>query len=211
MLPSQKTLTLPLFAAVIAFIFTACNDSTTGVTDAPSQIESHTVENIGTGSYRAADTAYYNLRKNKLVEKADSTTDKWDIALSRTTIYINNGISGPGEGGAIVLDQSFDATEIAPSKGYNSDTKESMAIPTGSGNGWYNYNPSNHLITPIEDKTIVLKTADGEHYAKLKIISYNKDNPDLSSDEFKNNPEKYPSGYYTFEYVIQLNGTREFK
>jgi hypothetical protein len=212
MLPiTKKSLSLPLIAAAFTLLFTACDDSTTGPDGGgeESQIETHTVADISTGERGNAKIAYYSLRENSLVQ--DSASTDWDIAFSRTTIYTNSEASGPGEAGAIVLDQSFDGTTQAPSTGFAVDTSAtSLAIPTGSSNGWYNYNRSTHLITPIEDKTTVLRTADGGHYAKLKILSYYKGNPDLSSDEFANNAEDYPSGHYTFEYSIQLNGTRAF-
>ena len=206
----KKSYSLPLLAVAFALLFTACDDSSTGPNggEESSKVETHTVENISTGSRGAAQIAYFSLCENTLVQ--DSASTEWDVAFSRTTIYTNSEASGPGNSGAIVLDQSFDATTVAPSEGYNVDTQAGLAIPTGSDNGWYNYNSSTHLITPIEGKTIVVRTADGEHYAKLKIISYYKDNPDLSSDEFANNPDNYPSGYYTFEYAIQQNGSREF-
>lgn len=212
MLPlTKKYVSLPLLAAVFALLFTACDDSSTGPDNGgeESQIETHTVADISTGERGNAIIAYYSLRENNLVQ--DSASTDWDIAFSRTTIYTNSEASGPGEGGAVVLDQSFDATTTAPSTGYAVDTTATaLAIPTGSGSGWYNYNTSTHIITPIENKTIVIRTADGGHYAKLRILSYYKGNPDLSSEEFANNPDDYPSGHYTFEYAIQLNGTREF-
>ena len=207
----KKSYSLPLLAAALTLLFTACDDSSTGPNggEETSQIETHTVKNISTGQRGAPQIAYYSLRGNALVE--DSASTEWDVAFSRTTIYTNSQASGPGNGGAIVLDKSFDATTIAPSKGYKVDTDSGLAIPAGSDNGWYNYNSSTHLITPIEGKTIVIRTADGEYYAKLNILSYYKDNPDLSSDEFANNPDDYPSGYYTFEYAIQLNDSRKFQ
>lgn len=212
MLPTTKKLhLLTIMAAAFAFTFTACSDDTTGPNGGEeSQLETHSVPDISTGKRGNSQIAYYSLRENTLVQ--DSASTEWDVAFSRTTIYTNSGSSGPGDGGAIVLDQSFEATTMAPSEGYAIDTSSTnLAIPTGSDNGWYHYNPSTHIITPIEGKTIVIRTADGEQYAKINILSYYKGNPNLSSDEFNNNPDDYPSGYYTFEYAIQLNGSRELQ
>lgn len=215
MLPTiKKPLSLTLIAAALAFTLTACSDdSNTGPDPNESQLETHTVEDLNTGyGGRTApnDTVYYSLRENNIVDKSDSVSTQWDVAFSSTSIYTNSGNSGPGNGGAIVLDQSFDATVTAPPEGYAIDTTAtSLAIPRGSDNGWYHYNESTHIVTPIEGKTIVIRTSDGEHYAKMKIISWYKGNPDVSSDEFNNNPDDYPSGFYTFEYAIQLNESRE--
>ncbi|GAA5522077.1 HmuY family protein [Aliifodinibius salicampi] len=211
MLPTTKKLySLTLIAATLAFVFTACSNDTTGSNGEESQLETHTVTDISTGERGNPQIAYYSLRENTLVQ--DSASTEWDIAFSRTTIYTNSGSSGPGDGGAIVLDQSFEATAMAPSEGYVIDTSSTnLAIPTGSDNGWYHYNPSTHIVTPIEGKTIVIRTAGGTQYAKINILSYYKGNPDLSGDEFNNNPDNYPSGHYTFEYAIQLHGSRELQ
>ncbi len=210
MTPLRNTLQLlSLPAVLLLFLSTACNDSSTGPgneEEDESQIESYIVEDIP-----ASDAiTYYSLRDNSIVEASDSASTEWDIAFSTTTIYTNSEASGPGDGGALVLDVSFDDVTIAPSDGYSTDTDTLLAIPTGSGNGWYNYNRTTHIVTPIENKTLVIKTGDGANYAKLQVLSYYKGNPDLSGEEFSNNPDNYPSGYYTFEYVIQLNGSREF-
>lgn len=200
---------LMLPAVLLLFFFTACDDSSTGPgnEEEGSQIESYTVEDIP-----ATDAiTYYSLRENSMVEESDSASAEWDVAFSTTTIYTNSGSSGPGNGGAIVLDQAFGSTTVAPSTGYGIDTTATNpAIPIGSGNGWYNYNRTTHIVTPIENTTLIIKTGDGDHYAKLRVLSYYKGNPDLSGDEFSNNPDEYPSGHYTFEYTIQLNGSREF-
>lgn len=199
-----QTLSLP---AVLLFLFTACDDSSTGPDNEEevSQVESYIVEDIP-----AADViTYYSLRENNTIVE-DSASTEWDVAFSSTTIYTNSGLSGPGDGGALILDIPFNDVTIAPSGGYNVDTDTLFAIPAGSGNGWYNYNPATHIVTPIENTTLVIKTGDGAFYAKLQVLSYYKNNPDISSDEFSNNPDEYPSRHYTFEYTIQLNGSREF-
>lgn len=214
MLPiTKKPFSLTIIAVALAFAFTACSDDTTGTNgEEESQIETHMVEDIPADTAYTGDITYYSLRENSLVEESDSASTDWDIAFSGTTIYTNNEASGPGDAGAIVLDQAFEATTIAPSNGYAVDTTATnLAIPTGSDNGWYNYNTTTHIVTPLPDKTIIIQTADGQHYAKLSVISYYKGDPDLSGDEFNNNPDEYPSRHYTFEYAIQLNGSRELQ
>ena len=59
------------------------------------------------------------------------------------------------------------------------------------------------IITPIAGVTLVIRTADGK-YAKMQIISYYKDAPQLID----------PNGQtrmYTFRYVYQPNGTKKFQ
>lgn len=214
---TSKAFALLLFALSLGFLFSSCSDDSTGPGETESQLEVHTVEDLpadtaGNPGSGPQNFTFYSLRDNSIVADEDSASIQWDLAFSGTTILTNSGVSGPGEGGAVVLDQSLEATTTAPAEGLSVDTDSLLAIPTGSDNGWYNYSLNDHTVRPISGKTIVVRTADGGHYAKLRIISYYKGNPDTSSDEFINNPDDRPADrYYTFEYAIQLNGTRELK
>ncbi|MBN2733102.1 MAG: HmuY family protein [Balneolaceae bacterium] len=207
-------LILPLIAASVILFVSACSDSSTGPGEVESQLEVRTAADIPANPDAErgdpADYTFYDLQNGEIVADTDSATSTWDIAFSSTTILTNSGTSGPGEGGAIILDVPFEEVTLAPSEGYNTDRESALAIPTGDENGWYNYtstdqNP-NHAILPIENKTIVIRTGDGEHYAKVRILSYYKGNPEITSDmQFPPQDDRY----YTFEYAIQLNGTRE--
>lgn len=144
--------------------------------------------NANTKSY-----IYFSLVTGKEVPAADAKTKNWDIAFSKTTIATNSGTSGPGEGGAIVLEKPFDQVNEAPQNGYKTDGDAGFAIPGGSGNSWYKYDMGVHAILPIPGRTLLVKTADGQ-LAKLEIISY-----------YKGAPEDVPtedSSYYTFRYSI---------
>jgi hypothetical protein len=136
---------------------------------------------------------YFSFATGKEVPASESKTSKWDIAFSKTTIAVNGGTSGPGAGGAIVLEKPFANITEAPKEGYKSDSDAGFAIPGGSGNSWYKYDMGVHAILPILGRTILLKTADGK-FAKLEIISYYKGAPeDVPTEE---------SSYYTFRYVL---------
>jgi hypothetical protein len=152
------------------------------------------------------------------VRNRDSASTAWDLGFSGTTIIINSGMSGPGSVEAQLLTETFADVTVAPTDRYVADGKNTCpavqtpvgevpgtpyAICSGSDNGWYNYNPQTNLISPIPGRTIVLKTVDG-HYAKLRILSYYQGNP--------NPPDpSAPSRYYTFEYVLQPDGSRNFE
>lgn len=201
---NKRSLLLPFVAIIGLLLFSSCDDNGSGPEEPEPEIEVNTVENINAnGQY-----AYFSLRTGEVVDAADSASTNWDVAFNGTSILTNSGVSGPGSGGAIVLDVAFEGVSMAPSDGYAIDSEETLAIPTGSNNGWYNYtgqtgNPP-HKIIPLPDKTIVVKTADGSHYAKVQILSYYRDSPDLTSEEYQNNSDAYPSRHYTFEYAIQL-------
>lgn len=151
----------------------------------------------------ANEYTFYSLREDRMVPRSDSASTEWDIALKATTILTNSGTSGPGNGGAQVLETLFEDVTEAPASGYATDAADAHAIPTGSGNGWYNYNPQTNLITPIPGRVIVVRCADGT-YAKLRILSYYEGAPETpTSDD--------ASRYYTFEYVHQPDGSRRFE
>lgn len=147
--------------------------------------------NANTKSY-----VYFSLATGKEVPAGDAKTKNWDIAFSKTTIATNSGTSGPGEGGALVLEKPFDQVTEAAKDGYKTDSDAGFAIPGGSGNSWYKYDMSVHAILPIPGRTILLKTADGK-IVKLEIISYYKGAPeDVPTEE---------SSYYTFRYAVADN------
>lgn len=171
----------------------------------------------------------YDLDANQIVlsslvtdsaqRRADSTGTAWDIGFRGTTIIFNGGESGPGEASAQILAQLFDEVVEAPAGGYTTDGENTacpqvqtpagpvpgskLAICTGSGNGWYNYNPDQLLISPIPGRTIVMKTATG-NYASLRILGYYQGNPNPPD------PNK-PSRYYTFEFIVQPDGSRDLR
>ena len=147
---------------------------------------------------------FFNFETGKEVALADSNTNKWDIAFRGTTVLLNGGTSGPSTvTGQIVTSTTFNTLAIAPTSGYNADAA-TKAIPTGSGNGWYNYNSiangPPHSITPIANRAIAIKLANGK-YVKLEILNYYQgaplDVPVTSSSEYTG-----VGKYYTFRYLV---------
>ncbi|NQZ44804.1 MAG: IPT/TIG domain-containing protein [Flavobacteriaceae bacterium] len=135
----------------------------------------------------------------------DSTTE-WDIAFRGTTIAINGGaVTGTadepernGNGGASIATGTFADVVSAVGLDFTEDADGAFAIPTGSDNGWYNYNPATFTISPIPGRILVIRTHDG-HYAKVEVLSYYRDapaQPDAFVDE---------SRVYTFNYVYNPN------
>jgi HmuY protein len=150
--------------------------------------------------------AFFSLERNEAVAVSDSATNKWDIAIRSTTILTNGGTSGPALGGAFVQRAvSFDTyATISKDSTFRTDlnTTPAYAIPTGSGNGWYNYNATTNIISPIPGNIIIVRTATGK-FAKLEILSYYKDAPTTPT------PTDV-SRYYTFRFIYQPNGTKSF-
>ena len=146
---------------------------------------------------------YFSLERNELVE---SQGGNWDIGFKGTTIIVNSGISGPGNARGTVISGVFDEINAIPSTAtFIADGTDGMAIPTGSGNGWYNYNFTTHIVSPIPGRVLLFKTNAG-NYAKVEILSYYENNPPMSEVSGL----ATPSPFYTFRYVLQPNGTKDF-
>jgi len=187
----------------------ACKSDTVVEPEAPAAgpLPVRTVKNL------AADTAgttnkftYFRFSDSTIVTGADTASNKWDIAFKSTTIIINGGAVRFGSGGAIVQRTSnFDTVSIAPESGWGVDTTNTnLAIRTGSGNGWYSYDFTANMVTPILGTVLHIRTGDGK-YAKVEIISYYKDGVPVP------NPNPTNFRWYNFRYVYQPNGSRSIK
>jgi hypothetical protein len=168
---------------------------------------SETVNDLAANASDAPSGGHYTFFsfKDGLVNASDSASNAWDIAFRSTSIIVNGGTSGPGTATAAISEGIFsEFSEVPTGLNMAFDSESGLAIPTGSGNGWYSYNPSNHEISPIAGKVIFVKGADG-NYSKVEILSY-----------YKGAPESYVPGssigrYYTFRYVYQPDGTTDFQ
>ncbi len=154
----------------------------------------------GRGAPASGDFVKFNFTTG---EVTDSESD-WDIAFRATTIIINGGngtglTDAPernGEGGAYIDDNVFENVSEVNVNSFKTDNEtDGLAITKGSGNGWYTYNSQTHIISPIINKNLIIKTHNGK-YAKVKILNYYKDMEDTDYTK---------SSYYTFEYVYQPN------
>lgn len=144
---------------------------------------------------------YFAFATGSVVDVEDAaTSDAWDIGFQRTQVKLNGGVSGPGEGSVVMLTETtFEAVTTAPTDGYRADTADTLAIVPQSEKGWYLYTgPPTHWILPLEDRVFVVKAADGT-FAKLRFIGY-----------YKDNENKQDSGFVTFEYVHQPDGSPNF-
>lgn len=197
-----------ILAVVIAFSSCTSDDSSGNVV-----LETKVAKNIyapqagGQGQPVSGEFTKFSFSENAIV-----TNNNWDIAFRGSTIIVNGGTAigiadeptRTGVGAVSSVTNTLAGITLFPAANtFLQDGTATYAIPTGSNNGWYNYNATNHLIVPIAGKIFVVKTHDGK-YAKFEILSYYKDapaTPDAMSD---------PSGYYTFNFVYQPNSTTTF-
>jgi hypothetical protein len=159
----------------------------------------------GSGRY-----TLFSFETNKVVPSADSATSKWDIGLRGTTLIINGGNSGPGQGGAFVHTGLFDDMKTVPADStFRTDNAPSAyAIPLGSNRGWYVYNAPANLVTAIPGRVLVIRTGSGK-YAKMEILNYYKGGvtPAVTASE---DDKLRKQRFYTFRYLYQPNGTKVF-
>lgn len=217
-------MSIRFFAALLALLFLlpACDSTDNGSGEA---LDVQTAEDIVADPVVSRDPAtgatitsgrftFYSLRENRVVlnydntNRADSASTKWDIAFRGTTILINGGTSGPGQGGAVVVEDVFEDVLEAPATinvdGANTACTTRYAICTGSGNGWYTYNPATNIVAPTPGRTLVIRNADGT-FAKVRILSYYEGNPATID------PNTDADRHYTFEYIYQPDGSRSFE
>lgn len=201
-----------LVAAALVLTLGACDDDSNPVgpdEEDDQPLEVLTVEDLPADPDDTGEYTYFSLRDGEIVLRYDETerdaaeSTDWDIAFQGTTVIVNGGVSGPGEGAAYVAEAAFDEVAEVDLDRLQVDSEEGLAIPTGSENGWYIYNAEGqHFIRPLPGRTIVVRTADGEGYAKIRILSYYRGNPELPADR-----DEHPGRYYTFDYVIQTDGS----
>jgi len=160
--------------------------------------------------FGAGKFTFYSLEKNAIVANTDSASTKWDLAFNGTKILTNSGNSGSGLGGAFIQIGLFDELKtISSDSVFKTDNgPSSYAVTFGSGRGWYTYDPIKNLVTPLAGRVLVVRTASGK-YAKVEIIAYYKGGATLAAtapDAEKITKQRY----YTFRYLFQPNGTKNF-
>ncbi|WP_288370571.1 HmuY family protein [uncultured Algoriphagus sp.] len=199
----MKTIPKLLFTAVISGFLFSCdsNDDPTPIV----QLEATLVEDLAAPNDVIDRTTgevteerpfqFFSLEQNALV----SENEDWDLAFKGTTIRVNNS---KNVSAAVVNGIFEEITEVPANATFATDTETSFAIPTGSGSGWYNYNPATFTVTPIPGRVILVQTTAG-NYSKIEILSYYKGNP--PADQI--NPMTTPSAHYTFRYVLRPDGT----
>ncbi|QDH80230.1 hypothetical protein FKX85_14745 [Echinicola soli] len=186
-------------------VFSACTNGGDTEPKVKEELNAVLVEDLyAPGAHSGGqDTIYYSFESN---EKIASQEGDWDIGFFGAKIFVNGGNSGDGKAEVALLKETiFDDLNAVPENAeFKVDTKEEgLAIPAQSGAGWYNYDSSTHFVTPIAGRVILVKTNAG-NYVKMEILSFFKGNPPADEYELK---DMYN---YTFRYVLQPNGTKNF-
>ncbi len=213
-----KNLMSALMVVVMGSVVSSCDK-----TNDPVPVISNTFSNLDAdaGTSRGAQGqalgttghfTFFSFKTGDVVSLADSSSTNWDLGFRGTTIILNSATSGPGTAKVQMVSGIFDELAEAPMDGYLSDNDPSpidpspntlLAIPTGSGKGWYTYDAANFVIKPTAGKILIIKTSEGR-YVKMEILSYYKNAP--ATPNFMTDIDRY----YTFRYVYQPNDTRSF-
>lgn len=192
---------------IAAVLINSCsNNNSTPTGNNTTTLDIKTVTDLYADTNSTKTPTYFSFRTGTIAPASDSSTSNWDIGFYQTTVFVNCGVRGPGHGGALVLKSTdFKTLKEAPATGYKTeDSYTALAIPKGSPDGWYTYDPDRHLILPTAGVVLIIKTADGK-YVKLRMMNYYKGNPPL-----QDLTEASPARYYNFEYVFQPDGSRNF-
>jgi hypothetical protein len=135
---------------------------------------------------------YFDLDASARVEVDDvaSSTD-WDLAFRRSNVKVNGGYSGPDDVAVAVLPEvAFDGLDQAPVALFESDAPSSDEVDpdrpsfidddgtdfvfgranAASNNGWYVYDPINHVLSAT-DATFVVRSTEGAYF-KLRFLDY---------------------------------------
>ena len=203
---------LTLLTLFIAFTSCSSDDDTPELLD----IESRTVSNLFAPQEGGIDpVSGQPLPVSGEFTKFDFTSGEittsateWDIAFRGSAIIVNGGVSRgttdeperTGDAATYIVTSTFAEVTTVDQSLFEQDSAESYAIVTGSGNGWYTYNPFNNTIAPTPGKVLVFRTRNNT-YAKVEILSYYKDAPAEITPEIAANDARY----YTFNYVFQPN------
>lgn len=208
----MKTHFLKLSLLALVIFATSCSNDEDNNSDTTQAVVTKTVSNLaapqtgGQGQPVGGAFTKFSFSENAVV-----TNDNWDIAFRGTTIIVNGGDEigitdeplRTGVGAVSIVSNTFAAVTTFPAAAtFTQDGPSIYAIPTGSGNGWYDYNGATNIITPRAGKVFVVKTHDGK-YAKFEILSYYQNapaTPDATS----------VTRYFTFNFAYQANSTTTF-
>ncbi|MDJ1483037.1 HmuY family protein [Cytophagaceae bacterium YF14B1] len=189
-----------LLLVIFSLIFSSCNNDDDDPTPA-APLEATTFKDLNATSAKLY--TFFSFSKGDTISRADSATNKWDIAFMSTKVIFNSGISGPGNAALSLQNGVFDEiTVVSDTMTFKQDSQSGLALTKLSDKGWYNYNGETHIITPLPGKVLVIRTADGK-YAKVEILSFYKGAP-ASPDATKTEE----TGFYTFRYIYQPDGTK---
>ena len=199
------------FFAISATLSSCGSDNPEPKTGGPN-VKRHTQSRPTSVAGDSTDWVYFSFATGTevqgITEANRMTRSDWDIAFNRFNMRTNSGRSGSGKGGAVETNKtSFADVNEAPADGYVTDVEITIR---GYSNGAMRELKSTGNVAlgkairfsgppptyTLNDHVFVIRTAD-DKYAKVIFESYH------------NSQKK--SGYITFRYAYQPDGSRNLK
>ena len=205
------------FSLFSLFLFTSCEKSSTEeilwwhgadvIELDASDFEINIADTLATG----------NFVKFSFSEGVTVSNENWDVAFRGTTLIVNGGEKAHNDQpdrtgdaavyiatGSMLEINSVDTNRLLQDNSSGSAILNNIMIDDlgVSGQGWASYSFSTHLFSPRAGRILVFRTHDNK-YAKMEILYfYDTPNPITSDGDI--------GGFYTFNYVCQLDGTTAF-
>lgn len=213
-----------LFRVVILCLGVALYTSSCSKDDDPKpepssvELEVKTVQNQDVSDY--GKWYYFSFTTGKVVGEGSANpqdgddaawkerTD-WDIAFHRNNVRTNGGVSGNGQAEAMALEsEDIEAVKEVPEGAFVADVNGEILpefvmppeyVESGLNselNEFAKFEHETMAWSMAKTNVFIVKTADGK-YAKLQFVNFLND--------------KDESGFLTFKYVYQADGTMIFK
>ena len=204
---------LSLLLSVLILFFTSCEKSSNSDIIVNEDVITFFELNASQYIVNPSDSVLTGKYEKFSFSEGDTVShDNWDVAFRGTTIIVNGGdsynINQPERKGnaavyiatGLMLDiRTVDLYKLEQDNTSGPAIVDDLGI---SGAGWASYDMSTHIISPIAGRILVFRTHDNK-YAKMEIIYfYDNLNPQPSEGDY--------GGFYTFNYVCQLNGSTNF-
>jgi len=204
---------LVLLLSLLILLFTSCEKSSNNDIIIDENVIAFVELNASKYDVNILDSLVTGKFEKFSFSEGDTVNhENWDVAFSGTTIIVNGGdsysVNQPERTGnsavyiatGIMSDiRTVDLTKLEQDNASGPAIIDDLGI---SEQGWASYDMSTHILSPTAGKVLVFRTHDNK-YAKMEILYfYDTPNPIPSEGDF--------GGFYTFNYVCQLDGTTAF-
>lgn len=184
------------------FTLWSCNRGEDDVINNPDAILEKSVKSYSVKNLKAGETntkegvVYYSLLNNKQIPYAEVKEDNWDLAFAAggrmVSVYANSKA-----GGVAVLDAEYEKVKEIPTDINWITEKREIGILLDWGKYLKYTGAPEHVLLAENGKTIVVKTGDGKHYAKIKVKTIYGEEENPTKKDWSN------MGNFTFDYAIQ--------
>ncbi len=173
MKPRSPLLLLP-FTACLAACLPADDDTDAG--DDAGDDPIIRTEDLGDGSHLtvvdARDEATWQHLDFESGAGVAEDSAAWDLGFLRFNVATRVEV-------ATLEDADFDALTVAPRDGYRTDAEASdpadkETMPGYALDLWYEYDPTTHVLTALDDMVYVVRSAEG-NYFKVQMQDYYDD------------------------------------